>query len=93
MITYETKHRTYPYDFYFRVFDDKEKIVTIELEEEWGVSSLPCKEWEEGLADAIIRAKEFVDPANLLFAVFSHNMISNRRLLVQKLNEFNKKSK
>ena len=91
MKTHETHYATYPYDFFFRVFDNKEKIVTIELEEEWGVSSMPCETWEAGLADAIITAKEYADVKDLVFSVFFHDMISDRKLFMEKLAEYNKK--
>ena len=90
MKTWETHYSTYPYDFYFRVFDDKEKIVTIELENEWSVSSMPCKAWEDGLAEALIKAEKFADLSDLLFSVLFHDMVSNRRRLVEKLKEYSR---
>lgn len=94
MITRETHYLTCPYDYFFRVFDDEEKIVTIELEEEWGVSSGPCKNWEEGLAEALVAAFEYVkDKVDLLFPVYFHEMISNYDLFRRKLQEYIDKSK
>ena len=93
MITRETHYMTYPWDFYFRVIDDKEKIVVIELENEWSVASAPCKEWEEGVADALLKASKFTNLVGLLFEVYNKNMISNRRLLHEKFREIIEKNK
>ena len=91
MITYKTTIKTYPYDFSFTVLDDKDKFATIEVEEEWGVSGDICSTWEECLANAVLKAKEFENTQDIVFSILFHDVISDKRLFMNKLRELSMK--
>jgi len=87
MLTHETVFQTYPYDYRFKVFDDSKKVVTIELENEWGASGESYPDWEHCLASAILNCLDYADYADLVFAALFHDMISDKRKFCNALSE------
>ena len=91
MITNQMTIKTPTYDFTFTVLDDKNRYVTIEVREEWGASGDFCDTWEECLASAVLNAREFEDIHDIVFSILFHDVISNKRLFMNKLRELSAK--